>query len=165
MLSFRPLKTIVRLGADFNTQLGVWQFKSSWEDAIIGGKLTLIGKELQLTKSWQLSVGKEHTFDVDQSDSEIVLVRLNQLVTTVLERAQEMGVSGRLAEVKIRYTGFETHTHGRSIPVAMDDAEVFSRLAQQLFANNLQHKEKVRLIGFRLGNLEMPISRQITLQL
>ena len=40
-----------------------------------------------------------------------------------------------------------------------------TRLAQQLFANNLQHKEKVRLIGFRLGNLEMPISRQITLQL
>jgi hypothetical protein len=56
--TFRPLKTIVRLGADFNTQRGVWQFKSSWEDDIIGGKLTLAGKELQLTKSWQLSVGK-----------------------------------------------------------------------------------------------------------
>lgn len=55
--TFRPLKTIVRLGADFNTQLGVWQFKSSWEDEIIGGKLTLAGRELQLTKSWPLSVG------------------------------------------------------------------------------------------------------------
>lgn len=56
--TFRPLKTIVRLSAHFNTQRGVWQFKSSWEDAIIGGKLTLAGrKELQLTKSWQLSVG------------------------------------------------------------------------------------------------------------
>jgi hypothetical protein len=55
--TFRPLKTIIRLGADFNTHLGVWQFKSSWEDAIIGGKLTLAGRELQLTKSWQLSVG------------------------------------------------------------------------------------------------------------
>lgn len=55
--TFRPLKTIVRFGADFNTQLGVWQFKSSWEDAIIGGKITLAGKELQLSKSWQLSVG------------------------------------------------------------------------------------------------------------
>ena len=55
--TFRPLKTVVRLGADFNTQLGVWQFRSSWEDEIIGGKLTLAGRELQLTKSWQLSVG------------------------------------------------------------------------------------------------------------
>ena len=56
--TFRPLKTIVRMGADFNTQLQVWQFKSSWEEPIIGGKLTLIGNELHLTKSWQLSVGK-----------------------------------------------------------------------------------------------------------
>jgi len=56
--TFRPLKTIIRLGADYNTQQGVWQFKSSWEDAIIGGKLTLSGnRELQLTKSWQLSMG------------------------------------------------------------------------------------------------------------
>jgi hypothetical protein len=54
--TFRPIGTIVRLGADFNTQLGVWQFKSSWEDAFLGGKLTLAGRELQLTKSWQLSV-------------------------------------------------------------------------------------------------------------
>ena len=56
--TFRPLKTIVRLGADYNTQQGIWQFKSSWEDAIIGGKITLSGsKELQLTKSWQMRVG------------------------------------------------------------------------------------------------------------
>lgn len=55
--TFRPLGTIVRMGAEFNTSLGVWQFKSSWEDAIIGGKLTLAGKELQMTKSWQLSMG------------------------------------------------------------------------------------------------------------
>lgn len=55
---FRPLfKTVVTLGADFNTQLGVWQFKSSWEDSIIGGRLTLQGRELQLLKTWLLSVG------------------------------------------------------------------------------------------------------------
>jgi len=55
--TFRPLKTIIRLGADFNTQLGVWQFKSSWEDAMIGGKLTLAGREVQFSKTWLLSVG------------------------------------------------------------------------------------------------------------
>lgn len=55
--TFRPLHTVVKVGAEFNTDLGVWQFKSSWEDAIIGGKLTLAGKELQITKSWQLSIG------------------------------------------------------------------------------------------------------------
>ncbi len=55
--TFRPLKTVVKLGADFNTQLGVWQFKSSWEDDVIGGKITLAGRELQFSKTWLLSVG------------------------------------------------------------------------------------------------------------
>lgn len=55
---FRPLfKTVVTLGADFNNRLGVWQFKSSWEDSIIGGRLMLSGRELQLSKTWLLSVG------------------------------------------------------------------------------------------------------------
>jgi nucleotidyltransferase/DNA polymerase involved in DNA repair len=178
----RPVREVPGVGPKTATMLAEWGI-TSVDEAYEVGELALARMTNERFASWIIrladgkttnevsplrsrkSVGKEHTFDVDQSDSEIVLTRLNQLVTTVLKRAQEMGVSGRLAEVKIRYTGFETHTHGRSIPVAMDDAEVFSRLAQQLFANNLHHKEKVRLIGFRLGNLEMPISRQITLQL
>lgn len=66
--TFRPLKTIIRLGADFNTQLGVWQFKSSWEDDVIGGKLTLAGREVQFSKTWLLSVGEscvEYNYVID----------------------------------------------------------------------------------------------------
>ena len=80
-----------------------------------------------------------------------------------MERARSLGVSGRLGEVKIRYTGFETHTSGRSIPVAMDDEAVFKRLAKQMFATNLRAESRVRLIGFRLGQLEMLPGRQTTL--
>ena len=109
------------------------------------------------------SVGKEHTFETDLADHESVLERLEQLVDLVMERAVGLGVSGRLAEVKIRYTGFETHTSGRSIPVAMDDAAVFKRLARTLFATNIESQRSVRLIGFRLGQLEIPPSRQLTL--
>lgn len=57
--TFRIFKaTMLRLGADFNYQLGVWQFRSSWEDTVIGGKLSLVGRELQLAKTWRLSVDK-----------------------------------------------------------------------------------------------------------
>lgn len=54
---FRPLKTNVILGADFNTQLGVWQFKSSWEDSFFQGRLTFAMGELQYAKSWLINVG------------------------------------------------------------------------------------------------------------
>jgi len=109
------------------------------------------------------SIGKERTFSRDQSDHEHVLELLEQLTQAVLEKARTEGISGRLAEVKIRYTGFETHTHGRSIPVAMDDTDVFLRQVRRLFAENVHQDEKIRLIGFRLGQLEELDSRQTTL--
>jgi len=109
------------------------------------------------------SIGKERTFSSDQSDHEHVLDLLEQLTQTVLEKARTEGIAGRLAEVKIRYTGFETHTHGRSIPVAMDDTDVFLRQVRRLFAENVHQDEKIRLIGFRLGQLEELESRQTTL--
>ena len=84
-------------------------------------------------------------------------------VQQVLDKARTEGIAGRLAEVKIRYTGFETHTHGRSIPVAMDDTDVFLRQVRRLFAENVHQEEKIRLIGFRLGQLEELDTRQTTL--
>ena len=109
------------------------------------------------------SIGKEHTFDFDKEDHQLVLESLLSLVRRVMKSSREAGVSGRLAEVKIRYTGFETHTHGRSIPVAMDDDEVFTGLAKRLFANNAQQDRKIRLIGFRLGQLDTPKTKQTRL--
>ena len=55
--TFHPLgATVLKLGADFNAQLGVWQFRSSWEDRVIGGTLSVVGRELQIAKTWRLTV-------------------------------------------------------------------------------------------------------------
>ena len=132
---------------------------AEWFMRVVDGESSSVVSPLRSRKS----VGKEHTFERDLDNHAEVLERLEQLVQLVMERAKHLGVSGRLAEVKIRYTGFETHTSGRSIPVAMDDEAVFKRLAQGLFATNIQPDSRVRLIGFRLGQLEMPPSRQTTL--
>ena len=131
---------------------------SSWIKRVVDGETSDEVSPLRSRKS----IGKENTFEFDQNDSEIVLGHLSNLVEKVLKRAKEIGVAGRLGEVKIRYQGFETHTHGKSIPVAMDDETVFLRLAQNLFAQNVEFERPIRLIGFRLGNLEMPETRQST---
>lgn len=131
---------------------------ASWIKRVVDGETSDEVSPLRSRKS----IGKENTFEFDQTDSEIVLGHLSNLVAKVLKRAKEIGVAGRLGEVKIRYQGFETHTHGKSIPVAMDDETVFLRLAQHLFAQNVEFERPIRLIGFRLGNLEMPETRQST---
>ena len=176
----RSLRDIPGIGPKRATQLAEWGYTTAdelyelgelslsrltgerfaeWFMRVVDGESSAVVSPLRSRKS----VGKEHTFERDRDNHAEVLERLEQLVHLVMERAKHLGVSGRLAEVKIRYTGFETHTSGRSIPVAMDDESVFKRIAQGLFATNIQPDSRVRLIGFRLGQLEIPPSRQTTL--
>ena len=58
--TFYPLgATTLKIGADFDAQLGVWQFRSSWEDRIIGGALSIIGREIQIQKNWRFNLDQE----------------------------------------------------------------------------------------------------------
>lgn len=132
---------------------------AAWITRVYEGKTS---NEISPLRS-RKSIGKETTFNYDRDNYQEVLENLLSIVRRVMKSAREIGVSGRLAEVKIRYTGFETHTHGRSIPVAMNDDEVFTSLAEKLFANNVQTGKKIRLIGFRLGQLDTPTTKQTRL--
>lgn len=178
----RSLRDVPGIGPKRATQLAEWGFNSV-DEACELGELALGRIAGERFASWLIrvvdgttssevsplrsrkSIGKEHTFGQDQNNHERVLNHLKTLVELVMTKAKTIGVAGRLCEVKIRYTGFETHTHGRSIPVAMDDLDVFSRLAERLFALNVEHHRPIRLIGFRLGQLDMPTTRQAKLLL
>ena len=180
--SGRSLRDVPGIGPKRATQLAEWGFNSV-DEAYELGELALGRIAGERFSSWLInvvdgstsrevsplrsrkSIGKERTFATDQTDKEHVLQHLQSLVHYVMTKAKSIGVAGRLCEVKIRYTGFETHTHGRSIPVAMDDVDVFARLAERLFALNVDHKRSIRLIGFRLGQLAMPSTRQAKLLL
>jgi len=176
----RTVREVPGIGPKTANVLAEWGITTMDEAAELG-ELALSRMTSQRFASWVLrvvegstsndvsplrsrrSIGKERTFSRDQSDHEHVLELLEQLTIGVLDKARTEGIAGRLAEVKIRYTGFETHTHGRSIPVAMDDTDVFLRQVRRLFAENVHQEEKIRLIGFRLGQLEELDTRQTTL--
>lgn len=58
--TFYPLgATVLRIGADFDAQLGIWQFRSSWEDRVIGGALNVVGREIQIQKKWRFNLDQE----------------------------------------------------------------------------------------------------------
>ncbi|MEJ6665722.1 MAG: DNA polymerase IV, partial [Euryarchaeota archaeon] len=150
----RSLREVPGIGPKRATQLAEWGFNTvdeayelgelalgriagerfaTWLVQVVDGDTSSEVSPLRSRKS----IGKENTFSSDEHDNERVLERLKILVETVMAKAKVIGVAGRLCEVKVRYTGFETHTHGRSIPVAMDDVDVFTRLAVRLFALNV----------------------------
>jgi len=109
------------------------------------------------------SIGKEHTFAKDMLDVEVVIQSLQSLLNRTVKELIEAQAGARVVEVKIRYKGFETYTYQKSIPAAMDDNEVFLRLATYLFAQNVDIERPIRLIGVRLGQLEFLTYRQETL--
>jgi len=52
------LQTVFTVGMDYNVQSKIAQFKSSWSDKIIGARLSIKGRELQLSKSWNIALGE-----------------------------------------------------------------------------------------------------------
>ncbi len=88
---------------------------------------------------------------------------LGDLIAQVTRKLRSLEITARNLEVKLRYRGFETISHARSLSVSMDDEETFQRIAARLLANVYDTARPVRLVGFRVGDLEAPPNRQATL--
>ena len=116
----RSLRDIPGIGPKRATQLAEWGYTTAdelhalgelslsrlvgdrfatWFMRVVEGDSSDVISPLRSRKS----IGKEHTFERDLDDHEDVLGRLEDLVELVMERARNLGVSGRLGEVKIRY--------------------------------------------------------------
>ena len=109
------------------------------------------------------SMGKEHTFSHDIETPEVVFDMLERLVGKVTGKLLDLEITARNVEVKLRYHGFETISHSKSLAISMDDRETFQRIASKLLANVYDTSRRIRLVGFKVGDLEAPPNRQATL--
>jgi DNA polymerase IV (DinB-like DNA polymerase) len=157
-MGLMTLEDVYREGPDFLSQsVGERRANSLWR--ILEGESSSEVSALRSRKS----IGKEHTFPRDVEDPSVVMEMLGTLVTRVTKKLQSLEITARNLEIKLRYQGFETLSHAMSLAVSMDDEEVFQRLAPRLLANVYDIDRPVRLIGFRLSDLEAPPNRQATL--
>ncbi len=66
---------------------------------------------------------------------------------------KEEGYRGKTVTVKIRFTDFKTYTRAKSLDKFTDSEPEIRRAAFDCL-NRFELKKKVRLIGFRISNLE-----------
>ena len=99
------------------------------------------------------SVSKERTFDVDKTDVAYLRSVLHRQCEEVAATLRAKGEVGRTITVKLRYTGFETHTHSRSIDAPTHTTEAIFEVASDLLTTNLERGKAVRLIGMGVSNL------------
>lgn len=100
------------------------------------------------------SIGRENTFDVDTADKEVLLSTLLYLCDDVAGSLRDSQFQGRTITLKLRYTGFETHTYGKTyskLPAAA--GEIF-QAAKKLFLDNWRQTDAIRLIGISVSNFD-----------
>ena len=99
------------------------------------------------------SVGHEHTFDRDTTETRLVESTLLRLSEGVGKRLRAASLRARTIQLKLRVHPFETRTRQRTLSDATDDDLTVFRVARSLLREALAHDEAkgiaspIRLIG------------------
>ena len=97
------------------------------------------------------SIGKEHTFEKDTRDPEIIFEEFDQLINEVYRGLSSDNFSFRTITVICRFQDFETHTKSETLKESTQDLEILRKEAKKLLLKFLIENPKlIRLIGLRI---------------
>jgi DNA polymerase IV (DinB-like DNA polymerase) len=120
--------------------------------------------ESDVIESWDpVSISSETTFMEDEADYKKVLEVMNEVTKDVHARAIGDGYLFRNIGIKIRFTGFQTHTRSKSLSAYSDSLDVLHRESEKLLSQFYDSEKKVRLIGVRVSGLKKKEESQKTL--
>ena len=97
------------------------------------------------------STGKEHTFEKDTRDSEIIFETFEQMIKEVYQELFKNNFSFKTITVVCRFQGFETHTKSKTLKKPTDNFEILKSEAKKLLLKFLIENQKpIRLVGLRV---------------
>jgi DNA polymerase IV (DinB-like DNA polymerase) len=109
----------------------------------------------EVVTNWEpVSESSETTFDQDEEDYSKVAKVMREVAAEVHRRVVKDGYLFKNVGIKIRFTGFETHTRSRTLVAPSDSLEVVIRESEKLLSEFQLSEKGVRLIGVRLTALE-----------
>lgn len=96
------------------------------------------------------SIGKEHTFEKDTRDPEIIFRTFENLIEEVYRNLTPVKFFKTITVI-CRFSGFETHTKSETLKEPTQNLEILRKEAKKLLLKFLLgNKKPVRLIGLRL---------------
>jgi DNA polymerase IV (DinB-like DNA polymerase) len=99
------------------------------------------------------SISHETTFDEDTANPEIVQKALDAMSQEVAKEATDQTVFFKTVTIKIRYSNFETHTGGKTLPFMTNRPQDLKKTARELLQPYLRTDRRIRLIGVRVSTL------------
>jgi DNA polymerase-4 len=109
------------------------------------------------------SISKETTFEEDVEKLEVLHDVLRRLAAEVAATARRENLAGSVVTLKIRFSGFETHTRQHKFPGSTHDERVILREAWRLFLHSKLPRKPVRLIGVGISDWQETESVQADL--
>jgi DNA polymerase IV (archaeal DinB-like DNA polymerase) len=132
------------------TELVSWFGKNGvWLWGVVHGQEMVEVRQQEIPKS--LSV--ERTFQEDLSDYSRIGGAAAQAASELIRRLKQSGLVYRVAGIKIRFRGFETHTREKTL-VSYTDSEDALKAAVRVLLKEFQVGKPVRLIGVRVADLK-----------
>ncbi len=111
-----------------------------------------IGSTEVVPERGRKSISKETTFEHDVTSRDILYPALGRLAAEVAATARRERLSGSVVTLKIRFTGFETHTRQRRLDAPSHDERILLREAWSLYEQGDLPRKPVRLIGVGISD-------------
>jgi DNA polymerase IV (archaeal DinB-like DNA polymerase) len=154
-LSEKGISTIGQLQELDGKQLLSWFGKNGvWLWGVIHGEENVEVRQQEIPKS--LSV--ERTFMDDVNDFHRVRKEAADGASELMRRVKSGGYSYRVAGIKIRFRGFETHTREKTLVSHTDDEGPLREAVDKLLDEFETKGKSVRLIGVRVADIQRSTS-------
>jgi len=150
-LNEKGITTIGQLQQLDGKQLLTWFGKNGvWLWGVIHGEENVEVRQQELPKS--LSV--ERTFKEDVKDFRAVRKEAADGASELMRRVKSAGYSYRVAGIKIRFQGFETHTREKTLVSHTDSEGPLLEAVERLLDEFGARGKPVRLIGVRVADIQ-----------
>lgn len=154
-LAEKGITTIGQLQKVEGKQLLNWFGKNGvWLWGVIHGEENVEVRQQEMPKS--LSV--ERTFKEDATDFREVRKEAADGASELMRRVKSAGYSYRVAGIKIRFRGFETHTREKTLVSHTDSEEPLLEAVEKLLDEFESRGRPVRLVGVRVADIQRSTS-------
>jgi DNA polymerase IV (DinB-like DNA polymerase) len=150
-LTEKGITTIGQLQQLDGKQLVSWFGKNGvWLWGVIHGEENVEVRQQEMPKS--LSV--ERTFKEDVKDFREVRREAADGAAELMRRIKSAGYSYKVAGIKIRFQGFETHTREKTLVSHTDSEGPLTEVVEKLLDEFETHERPVRLVGVRVAGIQ-----------
>ncbi|MDA4119366.1 MAG: DNA polymerase IV [Thaumarchaeota archaeon] len=154
-LNEKGISTIEQLQNLDGKQLLSWFGKNGvWLWGVVHGEENVEVRQQEIAKS--LSV--ERTFKEDVKDFREVRKEAADGASELMRRVKSAGYSYRVAGIKIRFRGFETHTREKSLVSHTDSDRPLMEAVDKLLDEFESKGKPVRLVGVRVADIQRSTS-------